>query len=199
MNIVPGNNISSEQKKDSRESFIKLFHYYYPRVIAYVSSIVEDNVAEDITQDVFLYVWENHKKLSLEEGFHSYLFQAAYTRCLDYFRKTHNIKKYNQQTFNEYIEKYRLLLDDDCKTIKSLYAKDFYERLYCLLNEIPPERREVFIMTYFKGMKAKEIAETLGMPQRTVESHIYLTVKYLKSHMSKNDFFLLLLFFKIVY
>jgi RNA polymerase sigma-70 factor (ECF subfamily) len=195
VNVVSENNIPP---KDSHESFIKLFHYYYPRVIAYVSSIVEDNVAEDITQDVFLYVWENQKKLSLEEGFHSYLFQTAYTRCLDYFRKTHTIRKYNQQAFLEYIEEYRLLLDDDCKTIKSLYVKDFYEHLDSLLNEISSERREVFIMTYFKGMKAKEIAETLGMPQRTVESHIYLTVKYLKSHMSKNDFLLLLLFSTIV-
>lgn len=195
MSVELEKNILSELKKNNPESFNKLFRYYYPRIIAYVSSMVEDKIAEDITQDVFLYVWENRTKFSFENGFHSYLFQTAYSRCLDYFRKSKTTEKYNQQTSNEYIDQFRLLLDDDCRVLKSLYAKDFYERLHLLLNEIPPERREVFIMTYFKGMKAKEIAETLAIPQRTVESHVYLTIKYLKSRMTKNEFFLLFLFF----
>lgn len=189
------NTIWSDLKTGNRESFNQLFRYYYPKVMAYLSSMVDDEIAEDITQDVFLYVWENRKKLSFEKGFHSYLFQSAYTRCLDYFRKNATKENYNRQTFNEYIEQYRSLLDDDCKIMEDLYSKDFYERLNNLLNHIPEERREVFVLTYFKGMKAKEVAQIMDMPQRTVESHIYLTVKYLKSRITKGDFFLLFLLF----
>ncbi|MCB6307851.1 RNA polymerase sigma factor, partial [Parabacteroides merdae] len=49
-------------KKGNREAFNSVFRYYYPRIMAYVASIVEQKAAEDIVQDVFLYVWENREK-----------------------------------------------------------------------------------------------------------------------------------------
>ncbi|MCS3049942.1 hypothetical protein NXV05_08270 [Parabacteroides johnsonii] len=82
-----------ELKKGNREAFNGVFRYYYPRMMAYVASMVEQKVAEDIVQDVFLYVWENREKLYVSDGFHSYLFQSAYTRCLDYFKKNLSIEK----------------------------------------------------------------------------------------------------------
>lgn len=179
-------------QKNSREAFRELFQYYYPRLMAYISSITEEDIAEDIVQDVFLYVWENRDKLSVGQGFHSYLFQAAYTRCLDYFKKNKTIEKYNSQAFTEYLEQYRKLAGDDCRTIEKLYSEDFYQKLFELLDKLPDERREVFILTYIKGLKAKEVAQRLSMPRRTVESHIYLAIKYLKKKMSRKDFFLLL-------
>ena len=50
-----------ELKKGNREAFNGIFRYYYPRMMAYVASMVEQKVAEDIVQDVFLYVWENRE------------------------------------------------------------------------------------------------------------------------------------------
>ena len=92
-------------KKGNREAFNSVFRYYYPRIMAYVASIVEQKAAEDIVQDVFLYVWENREKLYVSDGFHSYLFQSAYTRCLDYFKKNLSIEKYHSHTYQKSLEK----------------------------------------------------------------------------------------------
>lgn len=81
-----------ELKKGNREAFNGVFRYYYPRIMAYTASMVEQKAAEDIVQDVFLYVWENREKLYVSDGFHSYLFQSAYTRCLTISRKTSRLK-----------------------------------------------------------------------------------------------------------
>ena len=62
-------------------------------------------------------------------------------------------------------------------------------QLYELLKEIPQQRREVFFLAYLDGKKTKEIADQLDMPVRTVESHLHLTLKFLKKHLSKKDFF----------
>ena len=180
-----------ELKKGNRDAFNNMFRYYYPRVMAYVVAIVEEEVAEDIVQDVFMYVWENREKLYPGAGFHSYLFQSAYTRCLDYFKKQHTIGKYNRYQEGSLLEEYSNLLKDETSVMEELYSKDFYKHLYELLGHLPVQRREAFILTYIRGMKAKEVAEMTGMPQRTIESHIYLTIKYLKEHMSKKDFYLL--------
>lgn len=178
-------------KEGNREAFNSLFRHYYPRIMAYVSAMVEQEVAEDIVQDVFLQVWENRKKLYIGEGFHSYLFQSAYTKCLDHFKKQQSAGKYSLHAEYAYLQEYGELLKAEASVMEELYTKDFYKRLYDLLDQLPAQRREVFILTYINGLKAKEVATLTQIPQRTVESHIYLTIKYLKEHMSKKDFYLL--------
>ncbi len=180
-----------ELKKGNREAFNGVFRYYYPRMMAYVASMVEQKVAEDIVQDVFLYVWENREKLYVSDGFHSYLFQSAYTRCLDYFKKNLSIEKYHSHTYEKYLEDYQNLLKGDNPVIEELSVKDFYRHLYELLEHLPVQRREVFILTYIKGLTTKEVAEQTRMPQRTVESHLYLALRSLKGHMSRNDYYML--------
>ncbi|MCS2917680.1 sigma-70 family RNA polymerase sigma factor [Parabacteroides merdae] len=153
--------------------------------MAYTASMVEQKAAEDIVQDVFLYVWENREKLYVSDGFHSYLFQSAYTRCPDYFKKNLSIEKYHSHTYEKYLEDYQNLLKGDDSVIEELSVKDFYRHLYELLEHLPAQRREVFILTYIKGLTAKEVAEQTRMPQRTVESHLYLALRFLKGHMSE--------------
>ena len=184
-----------ELKKGSREAFNSIFRYYYPRVMAYVASMVEQEAAEDIVQDVFLYIWENREKLYVSEGFDSYLFQSAYTRCLDYFKKNLSFEKYHSHAYEQYMNDYQNLLKGDTSVIEELSVKDFYHRLYELLEYLPAQRREVFILTYIKGLTAKEVAEQKKMPQRTVESHLYLALRFLKKYMSKKDYYMLCVFF----
>ena len=177
-----------ELKKGNREAFNGVFRYYYPRIMAYTASMVEQKAAEDIVQDVFL---ENREKLYVSDGFHSYLFQSAYTRCLDYFKKNLSIEKYHSHTYEKYLEDYQNLLKGDDSVIEELSVKDFYRHLYELLEHLPAQRREVFILTYIKGLTAEEVAEQTQMPQRTVESHLYLALRFLKGHMSRNDYYML--------
>lgn len=81
-----------ELKKGNREAFNGVFRYYYPRMMAYVASMVEQKAAEDIVQDVFLYVWENREKLYVSDGFHSYLFNLLILVAWTISRKTSRLK-----------------------------------------------------------------------------------------------------------
>ena len=169
-----------------------LFKRFYKPLRAYAFRFVNDkDLSEDIVQDVFLYVWENREKLYVSDGFHSYLFQSAYTRCLDYFKKNLSIEKYHSHTYEKYLEDYQNLLKGDDSVIEELSVKDFYRHLYELLEHLPAQRREGLIHTYIKGLTAKEVAEQTRMPQRTVESHLYLALRFLKGHMSRNDYYML--------
>ncbi len=182
---------------ENREGFDNLFRHYYPRLKSYVSSFVEDSVAEDITQDVFLYVWENRKKIYVGPAFHSYLFQAGYTRSIDYLKKQQSVTGFSSLIQNEITQIYETLAVNEGDILENLYSEDFYEKLYTLLERIPEQRRNVFLMAYIDGLKTMDIAANLDIPQRTVESHIYLTLKFLKEHFEKKDFFLLLLLIQL--
>ena len=66
--------------------------------------------------------------------------------------------------------------------------KDFYKHLDFLMKQMPTKRKEIFFMAYLEGIKAKEIAKQFQMPIRTVESHLYLAVKFLKKNMTRSHF-----------
>jgi RNA polymerase sigma-70 factor, Bacteroides expansion family 1 len=191
VDTIRRNKINDAIRKGNREAFNEFFCFYYPRLLAYTTSIVDERLAEDITQDVFLYIWENRKRLVPDKGFHSYLFQTAYTRCLDHLKKAQSSDKYNSHIMFEHARLYSALINEKNTVLDELYTKDFYKQLYILLEQIPPQRRKVFILSYIQGMKTKEIAEFLDLPQRTIESHIYLTLKHLKKKMIAKDFLIL--------
>lgn len=181
--------ILSDLRNSDRHAFQSLFRYYYPRLKAYAATMVDDSVAEDLVQDLFLYVWEHREDLILGASFQSYLFQGIYTRCIDHFRKHASFSPCDMAVYEEYLTEQAAFLQNDDEAWEELYAKDFYQQLYELLKEIPQQRREVFFLAYLDGKKTKEIADQLDMPVRTVESHLHLTLKFLKKHLSKKDFF----------
>lgn len=181
--------ILSDLRNSDRHAFQSLFRYYYPRLKAYAATMVDDSVAEDLVQDLFLYVWEHREDLIMGASFQSYLFQGIYTRCIDHFRKHASFSPCDMAVYEEYLTEQAAFLQNDDEAWEELYAKDFYQQLYELHKEIPQQRREVFFLAYLDGKKTKEIADQLDMPVRTVESHLHLTLKFLKKHLSKKDFF----------
>ena len=195
MSIKSDDNTLMNIQLVNRDAFDELFRCYYPRLISYISSILDSKIAEDIAQDVFLYVWENRKKIYFGQGFQSYLFQSGYTRAMDYLRKQHTVMDYAQNVQTDFLETYEKLARNEDSILDHLYSKDFYQTLHQLLDKIPEQRRNVFLLAYVDGLKSKDIAEQCNMSQRTVESHIYLTLKFLRERLLKKDFYIFLLLF----
>lgn len=185
-------------QKNNKSAFDALFHYYYPRLMSYTASIVDRIVAEDIVQDVFVYIWENRTRLAITDGFSSYIFHAAYTRCLDYLRKSLTKERYQSMVYDGYLEELSMLFKHEDSIINELSRNEFYKQLYEFLDQLPEQRKEVFIKAYINGMKAKEIAEEMNIPQRTIESHLYLAMKYMKERFKGKDFYLFLYFLSII-
>ena len=186
----------SDSQTITQSRFEELFCRFYSQIAAYATVILDDKTAgEDIAQEVFAYMWEKRNVLHLGDGFHSYLFQSAYSRCIDYIKKNKQSEKYAQESLLQFAEEYHTYLENDCQPIKELFSKDFEESLNALLEELPEARRQVFNLIYRDGLKAKEVAEKLQMPQRTVESHIYLTLKFLRKRLTPSDFLILTLLY----
>lgn len=182
----------SDSQAISQPQFEELFCRFYSQIAAYATVILDDRAAgEDIAQEVFAYTWEKRDVLHLGDGFHGYLFQSAYSRCIDYIKKNNQSKKYARESLLQFTKEYHTYLENDAQPLKELFSKEVEERLNTLFDELPETRRQVFNLAYRDGLKAKEVAEKLQMPQRTVESHIYLTLKFLRKHLSSSDFIIL--------
>ena len=58
------------------------------------------------------------------------------------------------------------------------------DKLYQLINQLPPKCKEVFILNKLERRKYKEIAEDLGISIKTVENHMSKALSFMRKHAS---------------
>lgn len=175
--------------KDGQKAAFELLYWKYnPKLYNFVYSILYDkSLAEDITQTCFLKIWELHKEIDPDKGFVSYLYTIA--RNLVY-KETERLLQMSKflavsQTNNN---------DTDHETEEKLDAAFFESYINNIIDQLPPSRREIFILSRKEGLTNKEIASKLAISEKTVETQIYRSLLFLKEKM-KGQFTLLALLF----
>lgn len=175
---------SSEQLAVQR-LFSELYVAYYARLVRfsslYVGSLGE---AENITQDFFLYLWERKEVLTELQHPGSYLFSAVKHRCLNFLRsqlsmvdRRKPLADILEQEFQ--LKLYSLQLLDDSQ----LSIEEVEENIHRAIDNLPERCREIFVMSKLKGMKYREIAESLGVSQNTVEGQMTIALKKLREEL----------------
>ena len=73
--------------KGEREAFEAVFRKYYGKVFNFISSIIKSPYAEDISQDLFVRLWEKRESLASVRSLDSYIYIMSRNAALDYVRK----------------------------------------------------------------------------------------------------------------
>lgn len=170
--------------------FDQIFQKYYQPLLLYGLKFVDDeNEVRDILQEVFVTVWENQKYKLEEAHLKPYLFNAVRNGCLNYLRHKSVVAKH--------IEKQKITLSlmelNFYKSgEKSLIEKQDIEIIHKAINSLSHEYKEVIELSRFEGLKNKEIAEILQIPERTVETRLYRALSTLRKKLTKNQIFILM-------
>lgn len=176
-----------EGRKDDLNEFRLLYKSKAPKLIFFASKYVSTATAEDIVHDQFVKVWLDFKKLDLTKNIDSYLLFGVKNACLDYLRhlkikQTYISRSLYKENFNELLNYTERDLDIESEQLKLLYAE---------IEQLPNRCREIFILSYIEGLSNDEIASTLSLSKRTVESHLYKGLCRLKSRLNYNSLILL--------
>ena len=179
--------------KIDREVFNSLFKDYYPSLKAYACLFLDNESAEDIVQEVFIYIWENKDNITIHTSIKAYFFKAVYTRCLNTIaHQKMRAKKHTNIEFE--LKNYEASFFDPDKNeiIRKLYMDDLHVEIDQAIESLPQKCREVFTLSYVKDMKNKEISELLGTSVSTVEKHINHALKVLRQ-LLQNKLVILIL------
>lgn len=170
--------------------FDQIFQKYYHPLLLYGLKFVDDeNDLHDILQEIFVTVWENKKHKLEEAHLKAYLFNAVRNGCLNYLR--------HKVVVNKHIESQKITsplfeLDFYKSGEKSLIEKQELEIIYKAINSLSHDYKEVIELSRFEGMKNKEIAQKLQIPERTVETRLYRALSALRKKLTKNQIFILM-------
>lgn len=142
------------------KGFRTLYEQVYPMLVSYVSEIIlSDEAAEDIVQDLFVYIWESDVTFPTFTAFRSYLYTYVRNTALDYLKHQH----IEQDYANKMAEMPEMPEEDE------LNREEEYQKLFSLIDELPEQCRKVFLMA-LDGKKNKEIADALQISVVTVKT-----------------------------
>lgn len=175
----------------NRKVFDRIIREYYPRLVGYASMLHSVCDAEDIIQDVFLTLWDKRSSLDFpdEARLSSWLFRTARSRMVDRLRRKSVADAVSLEALA--VSDIEWLQTHDEEIISSLSCRELVGQTVELCSELSETRRNCFKFSYLYNMSAKEISELMGIPVRTVEGHIYQTLKFLRKKLSSADYAIL--------
>lgn len=166
-------------------TFTILYEQQYERLFRFALHFVPDpEDCEDILADVFVAIWTNWDLLKRIDNLNSYLYTSIKNRCLKILNK--------QNHFEEYIEELHIHLSIDPTTPETiLYSEEIKQIIENALNQLPKRCKLIFIMLKEEDLTYKEVANILGISEKTVQAQQIIAKKKLveivKKHINEND------------
>jgi RNA polymerase sigma factor (sigma-70 family) len=159
-------------------AFSSLVRYHWKNVYAHALSWIKTvEEAEELTQDVFLKVWNSRSQFEQVENFENWLFIIARNMIVSAVRK-----RLNRPTFlaDQEIEENSLSPD------RLLENRQHYQVLLAGISLLPEKRQQVFRMSRLEGLTHAQIADKLGMNKDTVAQYIVKAVNFLKAYLTEH-------------
>ncbi len=138
-------------------------------------------LAEELFQDVWMNLIRARAGYTVQAKFATYLYRIAHNRLMDHFRRNDTAT---------------LSLDDESATIvaepaaprsaepeASADAREQAAQLLALLEALPSEQREAFVLQQEGGMSIDEIAATTGVTRETAKSRLRYALAKLRAGM----------------
>lgn len=167
-------------KNGDEKAFETLFWNYNEHVYHFFHSLLYNkSMAEDLTQNVFLKIWEKRKTIDTDQNFNAYLFTIA--RNLAY-KETVNLLLSEKMTQN--IQQH--LSDIDSLMEEQIDAESLRKYINNLIEELPPSRREIFRLSRYEHLSHKEIAEQLSISEKTVDTQLGRALRFLRDRLTAD-------------
>lgn len=159
-------------QRGDKEAYKTIFLTYYSPLCVYASTYVANSDAEELVQDLMLFVWESRENLIIENSLKSYLFAATRNRCLNAIQK----RQYRQKVHYYIYEK----LKEQFEEPDYYVLNELAENINKAIASLPEKYRETFELSRFGEKTNAQIAEELGVSLKTVEYRMTQSLKILR-------------------
>jgi len=171
-----------QAKAGNRSAFAQLadrFHEDIYRMVYYRIRSRPD--AEDITQDVFLKVFQKISGIKETTKFRGWLFSITLNRIRDFQRKKRFRSLFKAEDENIASQAPEQSDQDQPDALDHVLKKDFWRQIGLILNKLSKMEKEVFLLRFFDHLSLAEIAGVLKKNESTVKTHLYRALAKFKS------------------
>ena len=160
-----------------KDAFGELYDFYAPKVFRFIRLKVKSQaLAEDLTSESFLRIWEHlQKQRQAEEGFRALLYTIARNLIVDSYRRKSSQEVSLDDDFMEF------LLQEPAKD--EIASKEKAEEIHRALINIKEEYQNVLIWYYIEELSVGEIADIMNKSEGAIRVLIHRALRSLKKHL----------------
>jgi RNA polymerase sigma-70 factor (ECF subfamily) len=166
---------------NSKRDFQEIYAGFQPKILRYLTNLVGEGEAEDLTQEVFIKVHRALEDFRGEAQLSTWLYRIATNAALDKFRSPSFQRDAQLRLSDDPIEKDEGGIDDRVICLQEkkplieqqLVRKEMNDCIRGFIEKLPDEFWTVLVLSEFEGLKDKEIAEILGITPATVKIRLH--------------------------
>lgn len=176
-NSYQDNELVNQLQKGDEKAFAAIYNHYWKRLYFLAHKHLRSaHAAEEIVQDVFLSLWRKRMDLQIQS---LPLYLAAMTRYAVY-RHVAKEKKEKEKTFNHSKTSKKDI--DESELIDNRQLLEIIKKMTHLL---PEKCRMVFIHNKLLDQPLSEVADHLGISQKTAEAHLTKALKIIRGNIGE--------------
>jgi RNA polymerase sigma-70 factor (family 1) len=163
-------------REGDKLAFRHLFESYFTPLCRFMHIYVHETaLVEELALDIFIYIWENRKILSIQISLKAYLFQAARNKCLNVLRKEKLTVSLEQTE-----------IDVEETNGLSLETEELYQIIQEAVLALPEKCKEVFQLSRNENLTNQQIATQLNISIKTVEAQITKALRRIKESLGDS-------------
>lgn len=160
-------------------AFAQLYNHYRTLVYRFIYKYVKSpQLSDDLTQEIFIKVWENKAALTDRLAFKSYLFTISRNHTLNFLKRAAIDSTAKSVILSNYVPSGSME--------ESLQTKDYMEYLQSVLTTLTPQSREVFRLCRQEFKSYDQAAEILGISRSAVKKHMVKSMKTLGDAVKRD-------------
>ncbi|WP_454803231.1 RNA polymerase sigma-70 factor [Mucilaginibacter phyllosphaerae] len=176
-------------QQDSLGAFREIYVRYWKALYGEAYKRLKDkDQCEEIVQELFAGLWNKRMALQIDGTLGGYLYKSVGYRVIDQYRREMVRAKHRELFKAVYSEA-------DHSTENAIMLKDLEHSINLAVGQLPDKCRSVYELSRVEHKTNKEIAEYLGISEKTVENHLTRALKKLR--VSLGNYYGLLLFLLI--
>jgi len=163
-------------KEGDLKAFEEIYQMYHRRIYNAVYGMLGDpDDAQDVTQDVFMRLYDALPTLRADEAFSTYLYRIALNLCRDRARRKKRVRFQSMDTprADDEGDVEPMEFPDGGKLPEEILTSDeLQRRVREAVLTLSNDHKAVIVMHHFQGMEVNDIARILGVPTGTVKSRL---------------------------
>jgi len=175
------------------QSFEELLYMYENNVLNFFYRLTgKRHTAEDMTQELFLKVFNYRDSYTVQASFKPFLFRIARNMWIDRYRKKKvrpreiSIEGKLSSTGEEYLGIKDKTENGSASPVHSADQKEQLKKLQTSIKKLPGKQQEVLALCLEGGLKYAEISGILQIPVGTIKSRMHSAVIRLKELMGES-------------
>jgi len=159
-------------KRGDEEGIRVIFDEFYDGLYLYAATLTRNRqVAEEITEDLFIYLWVNASSIKITTSFKRYLYTSIYHNCLKYLqkeRRERQLSDHLKDIQERDVFNFSSYLDPESDMI----LQELEKKADAILGSLPRQCKEIYFLSRFENLTYSQIAEKLHINVSTVKTQM---------------------------